>query len=336
MSHQKERTDKTCLNCGNEVAGRFCQVCGQENVEPKESFWHLVTHFFNDITHFDGKFFTTVGLLLRKPGKLSAEYMKGRRMTYLNPIRMYVFTSFLFFLIFFNLFNVNNWDLGSNRERNADSTSLTGNQFRDSVMNELRRDSVIGTNNIPMTSRVSRSYSSEKLYDSVQATLPENERDGWLERQIMYRKIRATKESGGEENWIRNLLDKFFHSFPYLLFVSLPLFALFLKLLYIRRKEYYFADHGIFLVHLYIFTFVIILITIGLSKLGNYTDWSIFDWIIGLLLTYGVYYTIVAMKRFYKQGWTKTILKFFIFNVLCVISLSFLFLLFLGITIFQV
>jgi hypothetical protein len=336
VSHQKERTDKTCLNCGTEVAGRFCQVCGQENVEPKESFWHLVTHFFNDITHFDGKFFTTAGLLLRKPGKLSAEYMQGRRMTYLNPIRMYVFTSFLFFLIFFNLFNVNNWDLGSNREQNADSTSLTGNQFRDSIMNELRRDSVIGTNNIPMASRVSRSYSSAKLYDSVQSALPENERDGWLERQIMYRKIRASNESGGEENWVRNLLDKFFHSFPYLLFVSLPLFALFLKLLYIRRKEYYFADHGIFLVHLYIFTFVIILITIGLSKLGDYTDWSIFDWIVGLLLAYGIYYAIVAMKRFYKQGWTKTILKFFIFNVLCTVSLGFLFLLFLGITIFQV
>jgi hypothetical protein len=65
--------------------------------------WHLVQHFFNDITHFDGKFFSTVKLLLRKPGFLSAEYIAGRRMSYLNPIRMYVFTSAFFFIILFSL-----------------------------------------------------------------------------------------------------------------------------------------------------------------------------------------------------------------------------------------
>src|SRR5690349_22469253 len=84
--------------------GRYCHVCGQENVEPKESFLHLVTHFFNDITHFDGKFFTTLKDLLFKPGFLSKEYMIGRRASYLNPIRMYVFTSAIFFLLFFSFF----------------------------------------------------------------------------------------------------------------------------------------------------------------------------------------------------------------------------------------
>lgn len=72
-------------------------------MEPKETVWHLVTHFFNDITHFDGKFFATVKLLMRKPGFLSAEYVAGRRASYLNPIRMYVFTSAIFFLILFAL-----------------------------------------------------------------------------------------------------------------------------------------------------------------------------------------------------------------------------------------
>ena len=104
MSHTPERAEKTCLNCGTTVVGRFCHVCGQENVEPKESFWHLVTHFFNDITHFDGKFFITLKDLAFKPGFLSKEYMIGRRASYLNPIRMYVFTSAIFFLVFFSFF----------------------------------------------------------------------------------------------------------------------------------------------------------------------------------------------------------------------------------------
>ncbi|MFI5131717.1 MAG: DUF3667 domain-containing protein, partial [Chitinophagales bacterium] len=106
MSHLAERKEKDCLNCGTIIQGRYCHVCGQENLEPKESFWHLVTHFFYDITHFDGKFFTTLKDLLFKPGFLTREYMKGRRVNYLNPIRMYVFTSAIFFLVFFSLSGV--------------------------------------------------------------------------------------------------------------------------------------------------------------------------------------------------------------------------------------
>src|SRR4029079_8070293 len=86
------------------IHGRYCHVCGQQNLEPKESVWHLVSHFFNDITHFDGKFFTTLKYLLLKPGFLSREYIKGRRSSYLDPVRMYVFTSAIFFLLFFAFF----------------------------------------------------------------------------------------------------------------------------------------------------------------------------------------------------------------------------------------
>ena len=100
VSNHQERKEKNCLNCNAEVAGRFCQICGQENIEPKESFWALATHFLHDMTHFDGKFFSTLKFLLFKPGFLSKEYLKGRRTSYLHPIRMYVFTSAIFFLIF--------------------------------------------------------------------------------------------------------------------------------------------------------------------------------------------------------------------------------------------
>jgi hypothetical protein len=105
VSHLKERKEKNCLNCQATLYGRYCHVCGQENLEPKETVWHLVQHFFNDITHFDGKFFSTVKYLLWKPGFLSKEYVAGRRMSYLNPIRLYVFTSAIFFLILFALKN---------------------------------------------------------------------------------------------------------------------------------------------------------------------------------------------------------------------------------------
>src|ERR1700677_3903986 len=103
MSHLKERKEKNCLNCQATLYGRYCHVCGQENMEPKETVWHLVQNLFNDITHFDGKFFATVKYLLRKPGVLSSEYRAGRRASYLHPIRMYVFTSAFFFIILYSI-----------------------------------------------------------------------------------------------------------------------------------------------------------------------------------------------------------------------------------------
>jgi Protein of unknown function (DUF3667) len=112
VSHFAERKEKSCLNCNAVVQGRFCHICGQENVEPKETLWHLISHFFQDITHFDGKFFGTLRYLLFKPGFLSREYMLGRRASYLNPIRMYVFTSAFFFLFFFSIVKPGNINTG--------------------------------------------------------------------------------------------------------------------------------------------------------------------------------------------------------------------------------
>ena len=125
MSHSKERAEKICLNCSTELNGRFCHICGQENLEPKESVWSLISHFFYDITHFDGKFFSTLKYLVRKPGFLSREFINGRRASYLNPIKMYVFTSALFFIIFYSMFDVNKMNIGIKDKRvTADSARV--------------------------------------------------------------------------------------------------------------------------------------------------------------------------------------------------------------------
>src|SRR5205085_3367447 len=64
-------------------------------------FWALIRHFLYDLFHFDGKFFDTVKNLLTKPGIIAMEYTHGKRTKYLDPVRMYLFTSAVFFLVFF-------------------------------------------------------------------------------------------------------------------------------------------------------------------------------------------------------------------------------------------
>ncbi len=103
MSHQPERKEKNCLNCGTEVMGRFCHVCGQENIVTHQGFWSLTKHFVYDVLHFDGKFFHTLAYIFTRPGFVARQYAEGKRMSYLDPIRMYLFTSAIFFLVFFSV-----------------------------------------------------------------------------------------------------------------------------------------------------------------------------------------------------------------------------------------
>jgi hypothetical protein len=362
VSHTPLRKDLDCLNCGTVVQGRYCHVCGQENTEPKETFWHMVTHFFYDITHFDGSFFVTLKDLLFKPGFLSTEYMVGRRKKYLHPVRMYVFTSAVFFLVFFSLFQVSEKDITitdnkakaraglkiakeemfKNAKTNADSADIIKGFELLGYEEEDDRDtdtmlSTKGSINFRFGKNIN-DYTSLNEYDSVQKTLPKEKRDAGITKLVTRKTVQLNEKYNGDQAKIaKELINKFLHTFPYLLFVSLPLYALFLKLLYIRhRKQYFFADHGIFLIHLYVFTFLFLLIIFGLNKLQDKFHVSDIEYVQAALVLVGLFYTLKAMKNFYKQGWWKTILKFILFNILCFVSIMLLFAVFLAFSFYQI
>ncbi|MBV8252562.1 MAG: DUF3667 domain-containing protein [Chitinophaga sp.] len=142
MKTQPLRSDNHCLNCGYVVPERFCSHCGQENTVQHETFGHLVKHFVADIFHYDSQFFLTLKYLLFKPGFLTREYMAGRRVRYVNPIKLYVFVSFVFFLTAFSVFsnkiiNINSGESNSFRKHKnkpvaTHVTDSTGNLQSDS------------------------------------------------------------------------------------------------------------------------------------------------------------------------------------------------------------
>ena len=98
MSKSLLREDKTCLNCHYVVEKRFCPNCGQENANTRKTFYHLFVHFFEDLTHYENAFWKTIKNLLLKPGTLTKEYLSGKRLSYLAPVRLYIFISFVVFL----------------------------------------------------------------------------------------------------------------------------------------------------------------------------------------------------------------------------------------------
>ena len=354
MSHIPERKEKDCLNCGTIVEGRYCHVCGQENVVPKESFWHMVTHFFYDITHFDSSFFLTVKDLLFKPGFLSREYMQGRRKKYLHPIRMYVFTSAVFFLLFFSWFKVD-----STVEKNANEpiTSAERKGVITDLEKRLAKDSAnenykaglrtLKDSSTTVTARDllayygpkpknfltlgNSEYYSRREYDSIQNSLPPSNKDGWFMKRVNTKAIQINeKYRNNPEEAMKKLGESILHKLPYMLFVSLPLFAFLLKLLYIRRrKRFYFADHAVFTIHLYIFSFILLLGVFAIGKLQEYTGVQDFDWIMILLVLLLFIYLYIGMKRFYRQSWGKTFLKFLLLSIFSLVMMLILFLLFI-------
>jgi hypothetical protein len=366
LSHSPQRKEKDCLNCGTIVQGHYCQHCGQENIEPKETFWHMVTHFFYDITHFDGSFFVTLKDLLFKPGFLSKEYMKGRRKTYLHPVRMYVFTSAVFFLVFYSLFSAKEIDGGASDKQGltdailkAKKEALSKAKTKEDTVNVNEAFALLGLNDQPKTKATDtiasktkdnngqginfnfensvEDYKSVEEYDSIQKSLPEQKKDNWFVNMLIRRAIAINVKYDGDQSKIgMKIWDKFMHSFPYLLFVSLPLYALFLKLLYIRRKHFFYADHGVFLIHLYVFTFIALLLYFFIDKMEDITEWRWLGIIQAILLVTGMVYTVRAIKYYYEQRWGKTILKFIIFNILCLVAVLILFTGFLFLSFYQV
>lgn len=358
MSHLKERKEKNCLNCNAVVQGRYCHICGQENIEPKESAWHLVTHFFEDITHFDGKFFSSLKYLVFRPGYLSKEYMIGRRASHLNPIRMYVFTSAFFFLIFFSLFKFN-------PEKNTSTTVDNGK--KEVTVEELRqmdekeyKSFVDGL--VENDSTLLFAYDSAKYFhylDSIVKPVngaikftPGNfktraeydtalahgvKKHNWFERQLKYREFELKEKYHGDNRAMLNaVIERLIHSLPQILFVTLPLFALLLKLLYIRRKQFYYVNHAIFTIHLFVFVFIAMLFTFGISKLKSTLHWGWLSYLNGIISILIFVYNYKAMRYFYQQRRAKTVTKFVLLQVMNLLVVVFLFIIFFVVSFFKV
>ena len=94
-----DRTGTSCANCGTISAGNFCSHCGQR----LDIQLHSVGHFLRDatevMTHADARVWRTLLPLLTRPGFLTREYFAGRRARYLQPFRLYLILSVVFFLL---------------------------------------------------------------------------------------------------------------------------------------------------------------------------------------------------------------------------------------------
>jgi hypothetical protein len=350
LKTQPLREDKHCLNCGTDVPERYCTHCGQENAVPHESFGHLVKHFVGDVLHYDSQFLKTLSYLLFRPGRLTKEYMAGRRVAFVNPIKLYIFVSFVFFLTWAMLSHEaheKKEKRGEHKETAAKEQdedekedlekipSITGilstvkdslktnKQLsqalgRDSQVYHYRYDSSGGYDSAVHTilsdstlakdtdsalvnlanEDPRKKYADVEAYDSAQAALPKDQRDGWVKRYF----TRKWFNLEFNDNFQEGLSEALKHHFPKMMFVLLPLFALWLKLIY-NWKRWYYTDHAIFALHVHCFAYAVLLLAYILEKITgweNFIGWS-------TLLIFG--YLVLALRNTYHQSFRRSLAK---------------------------
>jgi len=274
-----------CANCHAPLAGPFCSSCGQACDTHRRSLYRLVRGFIADMLSLESRTLRTAWALLFRPGELSLAFHQGRIQRYVPPVRLYLFVSLLFFvalsftqlaLVQFSLtFRTLPATVAGGLPRNAVTTDMVFFQPVGSVQNAIPKDAL------------------EKVRNQTDPGM----RESAFQRGFYDTLYRLQADPAALNAPLTQWL-------PRILFLLLPLFAVVLALFYWRSRQFLFVDHLVFSLNLHSLGFAAFLLAGVLAQLasGSAVAWLFF----GVMCAY----LLLAMKRFYAQGWARTGLKF--------------------------
>jgi len=254
-----------CPNCDSAASGNYCQHCGQETHLHPASAREFLHEFVGHYVAAENKLWGTLTRLLFRPGALTNEYIRGRRVRFVQPLRLYLTLSVLFFAL---LKLTNGFEM-------KDNTAATK-----AVTQEMRKDA----GKVPMRPELHNKDAGDaaddadanEFYDLVPAAL--------VPRWKNFEHLPREKKSDV-------FMEGFYHYAPTAMFIMLPLFALYLKILYLGSGRRY-GDHLLFSLHANAFAFAVfsamLLLNFGFAR---FVLWL---WVIG--------YLPWAMKRVYLKG----------------------------------
>lgn len=133
-----------CLNCKQPISNNdnFCSNCGQVNDELPLSIKQFISEFFSGFFSFDTRFFKTFIPLLFKPGKVSREYIEGKRRRYVNPFQLYLHVTILYFLIQGIFMAIDDFKV-SDFSPNDNNTEIEKDSILNNVENQLAKENIV-------------------------------------------------------------------------------------------------------------------------------------------------------------------------------------------------
>ena len=261
-----------CLNCNLKLkeADKYCPNCGQKTLPDHLTFNFFYREFLSNVFSLDSKVITTIKKLIFSPSFLSNEFIAGRRIGYINPIQLFMFSSFLYFFInSFMFLKEDNGEKDLVRFHDSDKNILS-----DSV--EIQQiDSLFIVQDGEEIDTIDNSYVGEFLKKGQD--------------------FNAMDKESQNEKISRNI--------SYSVFLLMPIFGLYLGWFFQSRKKHY-LENIVFSLHFHAFYYVAGVLFLLLDKLLTGDVDSLIHFIVVIV------YLLIAVKRFFNFSWLSSILRF--------------------------
>jgi len=220
-----------CQNCHYDLLPEmdYCPVCGQHVLPEHLTTSYFLKEFLNNYFSFDSRFFKTLKPLLLKPGWLTLEFLGGKRIRYINPVQVFVFASFLYFMVDSLVF------VEKPGERDLIVFSENGSNISADSLNDTQIDSLLRDDDDAGTSGWSWNHFLQKAYQFNQLD-------------------KATQN------------EKISKILSYAIFFLTPIFAIYLGWFFKKRNRHY-LENLIFSLHFHAFYFVLATIFLFINRI---------------------------------------------------------------------
>ncbi len=315
--HKTDSEVSICANCGAPRPAAFCAQCGQNDDDYRRSSIGLIRSFLSETFDLDGRLTRTIKHLFAKPGFLAQEFSLNRRASYVSPFRLYLFASLIFFFCLSLSADRSDVRIAEDRAVISDLRDQA-NASDDRNVNEIADPEtlkeILDSSDAQLAERILGQAESSVKRDVLNAytllveqnfTIAERAEHLWWLKPLTTRVVAATDQP-------ERLVDEFSESIPLAMFILLPAYALFLKVLfYRRRRPIFYSEHMVFAIHLHVLAFLIF--TLNLLLPDAYLLGEIV--FVALFLYLGVY-SFSAMRNYYQRGRYTTLLRFGLLGLL--------------------
>ena len=345
---------KVCANCDQPLYGPFCSNCGQHVRDLHRSTWRFVADFLENAFSWDNKVVLTLRPLLTRPGVLTRDYLAGRRVRYVHPLRLFLFTSAICLTIIESLggsasgpLNLDFNDQESRKPKvhlhvgdpSPAPAPAAGVSPAPAAPAELtvplvpasspavpihRQDGDDGGAESKSDEEVANALNlaADKVRQSAAAKGDSSASPlGKAFADEIARKVEArTKADGGRQRMKKEFTENVGRRASWVALALLPIFAAMLRGLYWRRDSYYFA-HFVFSLHYHTFLLMFFAAYTLLRVLLPTSFWPVHTLLDFCLLLPGVY-LFLALRRLYAESRRRTFTKVFLLGTMHVSVLA--------------
>ncbi|MGH7024626.1 MAG: DUF3667 domain-containing protein [Caulobacteraceae bacterium] len=209
-----------CPNCATPLEGPWCYRCGQRGEDFHRSTWKLIGEAFEGLLHFDGRFWNTLPTLFRHPARLTNAYLQGHRAPQIPPFRLFlVMLVLVFFAGAFGGANSGRTNLVV-RDEHGKAISKGGAAFHDLTPQERAQVGI----------KIQKGMSHLDVGNL--------EAGDWLAARMIKALSDPERFSFVLEQWAERFA-----------FLTLPLAAMLLSLLFVFQRQFFVYDHLVFSLH---------------------------------------------------------------------------------------